>query len=71
MLGRLIPVARDLRDPHRPEEETGDQQGVLPAEMTAFPAMEPLAPPPAQNDDPLTALCDTVESALREAGYLR
>ncbi|RVU21774.1 hypothetical protein [Methylobacterium oryzihabitans] len=71
MLGRLIPVARGPRDPHRPETEAGDRQGVLPEEMTAFPPMEPLAPPPAQNDDPLAALCDTVESALREAGFLR
>ncbi|MEH3144412.1 MAG: hypothetical protein PGN34_03475 [Methylobacterium frigidaeris] len=71
MLGRLIPSARGRRDARQPEAAAGVQQGSLPEDAVAFPPMEPLRPPPAQNDDPLAALYETVEHALREAGYLR
>ena len=42
-----------------------------PAPDFSFPPMEPLHPPDARNDNPLTDLCVAVETELRAAGYLR
>ncbi|MCF4123945.1 hypothetical protein [Methylobacterium sp. SyP6R] len=72
MIGRLISTLR----PHRlPEDhDAAPDEAVLaalPEEFAQFPPMAPLTPPQAVNDGPEEALCDAVETALREAGYLR
>lgn len=69
MIGKLISSA--LRRKGHPDigENFGD--AAMPDEALFFPPMQPLQPPPAQNDDPLQPLCEAVESELREAGFLR
>lgn len=71
MIGKFFSAA--LRKAPR-EAEVFDQDveaSKREAEAFSFPAMTPLQPPVAQNDDPLNSLCSTVEEDLRAAGYLR
>ena len=72
MIGRLISTLRPHRLPD--DRDAPPDDAVLaapPEEMAQFPPMVPLTPPQAVNDDPEGALCDAVEAALREAGFLR
>ncbi|AWN46440.1 hypothetical protein DK419_09020 [Methylobacterium terrae] len=71
MIGRLIATLRPHRLPD--DREAGPEETVMAAPPDAamrFAPMVPLAPPPAVNDDPDEALCEAVEAALRDAGYL-
>ncbi|KMO23836.1 hypothetical protein NS228_18230 [Methylobacterium indicum] len=68
MIGRLFST---LRAPPPGEDTPQDAVLAAPPEETArFAPMVPLMPPSAVNDDPEGALCDAVEAALRDAGYL-
>lgn len=68
MIGRLFST---LRAPVPGGDAPQDAVLAAPPEDAArFAAMVPLNPPPAGNDDPEGALCDAVEAALRDAGYL-
>ncbi|QRE75399.1 hypothetical protein [Methylobacterium aquaticum] len=72
MIGRLISTLRPHKLPD--DRDAVPEETVLsapPEAIAPFPPMVPLTPPEAVNDDPEGALCDAVETALREAGFLR
>lgn len=72
MIGRLISTLRPHKLPD--DRDAAQDETVLaapPEAIAPFPPMVPLTPPEAVNDDPEGALCDAVEAALREAGFLR
>ncbi|MCJ2046779.1 hypothetical protein MKK58_19885 [Methylobacterium sp. J-078] len=76
MLRKLVSAAlrRDLSEDDGPADSSGGAvQSVAAAAPPdpEFPPMQPVRPPAAENDNPLSGFCPTVEASLQAAGYLR
>ena len=70
MFGRFKLSARRMLDPPVAEQDQGDAAAMLAEVAPPFPAMRPLTPPAAQNEDLAHFVYEAVKHDLSEAGYL-